>query len=145
MSPINKETVNKKLVLLDEVLEKLQDIKALSRENFMSDFFIHDTAIRNLVLGIEIITDIGNHILLEVFHSSADTYKDVVLTLGETEVIPKEFAEENAQMADFRNLIIHAYGSLDMKQVYQNLQKAPNVFRKFAKCYVEFLEKNKNI
>ena len=142
MSPINKETVDRKLILLDEVLEKLQDIKALSQENFMSDFFIHDTAIRNLVLGIEIVTDIGNHILLEVFHSSADTYKDVVLTLGEAEVVPKEFAKENAQMADFRNLIIHAYGSLDMKQVYQNLQKAPDVFREFAKCYVEFLEKN---
>ena len=142
MSPINKETVDKKLILLDEVLEKLQDIKALSQENFMSDFFIHDTAIRNLVLGIEIVTDIGNHILLEVFHSSADTYKDVVLTLGEAEVPPRSGSEENNALADFRNLIIHAYGSLDMKQVYQNLQKAPDVFREFAKCYVEFLEKN---
>lgn len=143
MAPVNRKTVDKKLDLLNEVIEKLQDIKALSRENFMSDFFIHDTAIRNLVLGIEIIVDVGNHILLEVFHSSADTYKDVVLTLGEAKVVPKDFAKENANMADFRNLIVHAYGSLDMKQVYQNLQKAPDVFRKFAECYVEFLEKNK--
>ena len=142
MAPVNRETVNKKLDLLNEVIEKLQDIKTLSRENFMSDFFIHDTAIRNLVLGIEIVVDVGNHILLEVFHSSADTYKDVVLTLGEAKVVPKDFAKENAQMADFRNLIIHAYGSLDMKQVHQNLQKSPDVFRKFAECFVEFLEKN---
>jgi len=142
MTPINKKTVTKKLDLLDKIIEKLQDIKELSRENFMSDFFIHDTAIRNLVLGIEIVVDIGNHILLEVFHSSADTYKDVVLTLGEAKVVPENFAKENANMADFRNLIIHAYGSLDMKQVYQHLQKAPDVFRKFAKYYVEFLEKN---
>jgi len=143
MSPVNKKAVDKKLDLLDEVIDKLQDVKALSQENFMSDFFIHDTAIRNLVLGIEIIVDIGNHILSETFHSSANTYKDVIIALGEAEVISKDFAKENSQMADFRNLIIHAYGSLDMKQVYQNLQKAPDVFRKFAKCYIEFLEKNK--
>jgi uncharacterized protein YutE (UPF0331/DUF86 family) len=142
MSSINKKAMDKKLDLLIEVIEKLQDIKALSRENFMSDFFIHDAAIRNLVLGIEIIVDIGNHILSEKFHSSANTYKDVIIALGEVEVIPKDFAEENTKMADFRNLIIHAYGSLDMKQVYQNLQKAPDIFNKFAKCYVEFLEKN---
>jgi len=142
MSPINKKETDKKLDLLTETIEKLQDVKALSREDFMSDFFIHDTAIRNLVLGIEIIVDIGNHILSEIFHSSADTYKDVIIALGEAGVVPKDFAKENAQMADFRNLIIHAYGSLDMKQVYQNLQKAPDIFNKFAKCYVDFLEKN---
>lgn len=143
MSPINKKAVDKKLDLLTEVIEKLQDVKSLSREDFMSDFFIHDTAIRNLVLGIEIIVDIGNHILSESFHSSVNTYKDVIIILGEAGVVPKNFAKENSQMADFRNLIIHAYGSLDMKQVYQNLQKAPNIFNKFAKCYVEFLKKNK--
>ncbi len=143
MSPINKKETDKKLDILTEAIEKLQDVKALSREDFMSDFFIHDTAIRNLVLGIEIIVDIGNHILSEIFHSSENTYKDVIITLGEAGVISKNFAKENADMADFRNLIIHAYGSLDMKQVYQNLQKAPDIFRKFAKCYIEFLEKKK--
>lgn len=141
MSPINKKSILKKLELLNETVEKLDEIKLLKKDEFASDFFIHDTAIRNLVLGIEIIVDIGNHILSEVFQSGAKSYKDVIIDLGKGGVIPEEFAKENAKMADFRNLIIHAYGKLDIKQVYQNLQKSPDTFRKFAKYYINFLEK----
>lgn len=143
MSPLNKKSVKKKLELLDEVVEKLEEIKPIGKDKFVSDFYIHDTAIRNLVLGIEIIVDVGNHILSETFHSSAKTYKDVIIDLGKGEVIPKDFAGENAEMTDFRNLIIHAYGNLDIKKVYQNLQIAPDVFRQFAKYFVKFLEKQK--
>ncbi|MBU3965325.1 DUF86 domain-containing protein [Patescibacteria group bacterium] len=142
MSPINKKSISEKLELLNEAIRKLDEIKLLKRDEFASDFFIHDTAIRNLVLGIEIIVDIGNHILSETFQSSAKFYKDVIIDLGEGKVIPKDFAKENAEMADFRNLIIHAYGKLDIKQVYQNLQKSPDIFRKFAKYYIKFLEKH---
>lgn len=142
MSPINRKSISEKLELLNEVIEKLDEIKILKRDEFVSDFFIHDTAIRNLVLGIEIIVDIGNHILSEVFQSGAKSYKDVIIDLGEGGVISKDFAKENAKMADFRNLIIYACGRLDIKQVYKNLQKTPDTFRKFAKYYVRFLEKH---
>lgn len=141
MSPINKKSVAEKLELLDETIKKLDEIKLLKGDEFSSDFYIHDAAIRNLVLGIEIIVDIGNHILSETFQSGAKSYKDVIIDLGKGKVVPKDFAEENAEMADFRNLIIHAYGKLDMKQVYKNLQKTPDIFRKFAKYFVGFLEK----
>jgi uncharacterized protein YutE (UPF0331/DUF86 family) len=90
---------------------------------------------------VEIIVDIGNHILSEVFHSSAGTYKDVIFKLGDAGIIPKDFANDNLKMADFRNLIIHGYASVDLDQVYQNIQKAPDIFRQFAKYYVEFLDR----
>jgi uncharacterized protein YutE (UPF0331/DUF86 family) len=138
---IDRETIENKLKKLEEVIVKLEECKKVKKEDFAIDFRISDAAMYNLIQGIEIIIDIGNHILSEVFHITADEYAQVIEKLGETNVIPPDFAEENINMARFRNLIIHAYEKIDLDKVYQNLQKAPDIFRQFAKYYLEFLEK----
>ncbi len=139
---IDKKSINKKLNKLTESLEYLEKYKKESKEDFLIDFTVNAAAMHYMVLGIEIITDIGNHILNENYQISSDEYSEVIEKLGEYEIVPEKFAKENADMAKFRNLIIHAYDKIDMEQVYQNLQKTPDIFRKFAKYYVEFLEKH---
>ena len=138
MTSAKQKTIKEKLDLLDEVIDKLKQCAAVPKEDFIADFLVSDAALHNLVLGIEIIVDIGNHILSEAFHVGADSYKETIEKLGETGVVPRDFAKKNADMAKFRNLIIHAYGEIDMKQVYQNLQKAPDIFRKFAEYFSDF-------
>lgn len=138
---VDKETIENKLKKLDEVINKLEQCKKASREDFMIDFRISDSTMHNLVQGIEIIVDIGNHILSEVFHVRAEEYAEVIKKLGETKIVSPDFAKENIEMARFRNLIIHAYEEIDLNKVYQNLQKAPEIFRKFAKSYQKFLDK----
>lgn len=139
---IDKKAINKKLNKLTESLEYLEKYRKETKEDFLVDFTVNAAAMHYMVLGIEIITDIGNHILNENYQVSSDEYSEVIEKLGEYEIVPEKFAKENADMAKFRNLIIHAYDKIDMGQVYQNLQKTPDIFRKFAKYYVEFLEKN---
>ena len=97
----------------------------------------------NLVICIELIVDIGNHILTEVFQKSAKTYRETIIYLGDLNVISKEFSKENQEMTGFRNRLIHDYGRVELEEVYENLQKAPNIFRKFAKYYINFLENRK--
>lgn len=139
---IDKKSINKKLKRLTEALGYLEKYKKEAKEDFLIDFTVNAAAMHYMVLGIEIITDIGNHILNENYQVSSDEYSEVIEKLGEYEIVPEKFAEENADMAKFRNLIIHAYDKIDMGQVYQNLQKTPDIFRKFAKYYVDFLEKH---
>jgi len=138
---VDKITIKRKLKKLAEVINKLEQCKKVSREDFFVDFRISDSAMHNLVMGIEIIIDIGNHLLAEVFQESADEYATIIEKLGEVKVVPENFAKENVKMARFRNLIIHAYEKIDLDEVYQNLQKAPDIFRQFAKYFTEFLEK----
>lgn len=141
MSPFRKETVSAKLVLLDEVIGKLEIIAGMTEEKFAGDFFVSDTAARNLALGVEIITDIGNHILSEVFHAPAATYKDILVFLGQRGVVPNELIEDNLEMTDFRNLLIHAYEGIKLDQMYLHAKKAPQIFHDFSKYFVAFLEK----
>ena len=138
---VDKKSVQEKLDKLEQAIKLLENYKKVSREDFLVDFTINSAAQYNLVLGIEIIIDIGHHLLTEFYHLHPKEYKEIIEALGEYEIVPEKFAKENVEMAKFRNLIIHQYGKVDMKKVYQNLQKAPDIFRQFVKYFIEFLEK----
>lgn len=141
MSPLNKKSIHEKLFKLQESVKILEELKAEGREKFFADFKIQDSATLNMFTSIEAIIDIGNHIITEVFQKQAKTYAEVIDILGATGVIPEEFAKENADMTKFRNLVAHNYDKITPEGVYANLQKAPVIFRAFAKYFVEFMEK----
>ena len=127
---------------LNYIVQLLEEYKKMIKKDFLIDDTINSAAQFNLVIGIEIIVDTGNHILNEGYQIHSKEYKEVIKNLGEYDIVPRNFALENIEMAKFRNRIIHDYDDVDMKQVYDNLQKAPDAFRQFAKYYSDFLEKN---
>lgn len=138
---MDKNTIKEKLSKLAQSVNLLEKYKKISREDFLVDPTVNSATLYNLVLSIEIVIDIGSHILNEEYQVSPKEYSEVIEKLGEYEIIPADFAQENVNMARFRNLLIHDYVKIDLGQVYNNLQKAPDVFRQFAKYYIDFLEK----
>lgn len=140
MSPVDTTTINEKLLRLREITKTLEEFSSLPREKFLNDAVTNAAVMYNLIIGIEIIVDIGNHLLAEVFQRSEKTYRDVIRALGETGVVPSEFAREEEFMADFRNKIIHDYDRVDAGRVFDALQKAPTVFREFAQRFTKFIE-----
>lgn len=139
MSPVDQRSIAKKLLLLDRNIGLLKKYQKVSKKRFLDDLTLNGAALHYLVESIEIIIDIGNHILSEEFAITAENYADVIRKLGRARVISKEFAAENEEMAKFRNKIIHFYTEVDMNEVHANLQKAPFIFQKFAKYYLRFL------
>ena len=139
--PLDKESIQERIGKLSQIIKLLDQYKAESEEDFLADFTINSAAQFNLIIGIEIIVDIGSHILNELYQIRPKEYHEVITALGEQEIISKEFALRNSDMPKFRNFVIHQYEDVDMKQVYIYLQKAPDVFRKFAAYFINFLEK----
>lgn len=139
--PLDKESIQERIGKLSQIIKLLNQYKAESEEDFLVDFTLNSAAQFNLVIGIEIIVDIGSHILNEVYQVRPKEYHEVITALGEQEIIPKEFAVENSDMPKFRNFVIHQYEDVDMKQVFVYLQKAPDVFLKFTEYFMSFLEK----
>ena len=142
-NPINIKSIEEKLNKLRECIDVLENFKSVPQKEFLKNKEKSGAAMHYLVIGIEVIVDIGQHILSEVFQTRGASYEEVISKLGEVKAVPEEFAKENEGMARFRNLLIHDYIKIDQNKVYQNLQKAPDIFRKFAKYYLEFLEKKK--
>lgn len=105
----------------------------------MNDRRLQAATERYFILGIEIITDIGNHLLLETVHQATSSYEDVIVQLGVHSIVPIEVTQRNAGMARFRNLLVHVYEVNDPALMFEYLQKAPEEFRAFAQAFAKFL------
>lgn len=142
MSPLDRESVQKRLLKLRDTITELSEYAKASQKEFMADGMLHDAVMYNLTVSIEAITDIGNHFLSAVFQKSAKDSEDILRLLGEVGVVPKKTIQENRGMAGFRNILVHEYADIDLKKVYTYLNGAPGIFQKFVDCYIKFLDKH---
>jgi uncharacterized protein YutE (UPF0331/DUF86 family) len=142
MSPEIKSSIDKKLKKLESVIEHLEELRTSRWEDFIEEFKIQDSAMYNLVVGIEAVTDVGNYLLSEHFNKSPETYEDIIKELGATKIISEDLLKKSKGMAGFRNLLVHVYETVEPEKVYQYLQQAPGIFRQYAKAFSEFLDKD---
>lgn len=139
MTALRPLTIARKLKKLDEVIRQLEGIKAFGRDEFLASRILQAAAERFFILGIEIITDVGDHLLTQKMDVSSESYDEIISQLGKTKLIPPLLAKRNAGMARFRNLLVHVYDIIEPELVYTYLQDAPREFRAFAKAFAEYL------
>ena len=140
MPPIYFASIQNKLTRLDLIIALLDDFRKSSIKEFEKEPKLHGSAMYNLIIGIEIIIDIGNHLLAQTVDAQSKSYRDIISNLGIHNIIPKQFADENIEMSGFRNRLAHDYDSIDLLKVHTYLQKAPEIFRQFLEYYHNFLE-----
>ena len=143
MSPIDRVSTQNKLARLNEIIRLLQELGAHPKENFMIDKTLQSATMYDLVIGIEIISDVGNHFLAELGDANSKSYREIILRLGARKIIPETFANANQEMAGFRNKLIHDYDRVSEEKVYGYLQEAPKIFAQFFDYYNTFLEKQR--
>ncbi len=141
MIALDRQLVDRRLHKLQQVIARLERKRPRTPEELVKEDLLSDATFYRLQIGIEAVIDIGGHILAEVYQRQPESYKDIILALGKEGVVPEKFAEENAAMVDFRNIVVHHYVDIDPQKAFTNIDKAPRILRRFAEYFVEFLEK----
>ena len=138
---MGEKIIESKLAKLEEVLVTLKEFEEIPMEEFIADRKIFYGATYTLIMGIEIICDIGNHVLSYYFGRKAETYKDIIKLLAEVEVIPSSFAKETTKMTKFRNLAIHVYEIIKPRKVYSYMPQAISQFQIYSRYFLKFIQK----
>lgn len=141
MSAYDPNVITRRLVHLNGVTVKLENSRPLTAEDLAASNVLSDATLHRVQVGIETIVDIGGHILSELYNKHPETYKDIIKEMGTTGIIPETFAEENMDMVDFRNIVVHHYVDIDPEKALANITKAPDVFQQFAEHIAKFLDK----
>ncbi len=146
MTPLSIESIDDKLFRLKANTDLLEDIvKKDGKDLPKGDVDANYYAIEHLLqLSIQIILDIGIHILAQEFDENPKNYAEVISALGERNVVTKDFAESNVEMAKFRNMIVHNYDNVDKVKVITYAKSAPHIFRDFGRAFVDFFRKIKD-
>lgn len=138
------EIIPEKLAKLEEIINTLKEFQKYHEKEFVADRKIYFGAIYALVVGVEIICDLGSHILSFSFGRKAETYKEIIRLMAEVEIIPKDFAKETEPMTDFRNLAIHVYARVEPEKIYSYLPKAITQFQKYKKYFLNLFPSQKS-
>ncbi|MBM4401717.1 MAG: DUF86 domain-containing protein [Candidatus Cloacimonetes bacterium] len=140
----DKTFISRKIEFIQQDLLRLEEFANQTFDEVAKDWRSF-AIVKNLLM--EIIgrgIDINQHILAEEFTPSISApldYTETFLKLGELMVLPKDFAEEIAKSAGFRNVIVHGYNRIDKSLVFQSVGAAIKQYTRYCGYIQRFLQK----
>lgn len=131
--------IQRKLQELRRTLKELEQLRGKDLEELKGSLFTSWAVEHGLQLAIQVVLDIGNHILVSLDEHQIEDYADVINKLGERGIIPKDFAQQIRKMAHFRNLLVHEYIEVDLATVHDVLQNRLGDFQQFIQHIQRYL------
>ncbi len=136
---VNTEIVRRRLDQLSEYLEILDHYRAYSLEEFLADPERYGSAERFLQLAVEVILDVGNHIVADEQLGRVEKSRDVASLFLSKGFIDDQLAQKWLRMIGFRNILVHEYAELDRRIVYKVLCEQLDDFLALKKVFTGFL------
>ncbi|TET61742.1 MAG: DUF86 domain-containing protein [Promethearchaeota archaeon] len=131
---INRDLVITRLNKLNELLDILNELKNIKKEDFLSNYKNYFTAQRTLEICINICIDIGNHIVSLNNIERPEIFSDIIKILAKHNVISEELSTRLIKMVRFRNLLGHFYLEIDNEIIYNILQNDIKDFNSFREA-----------
>lgn len=90
-----------------------------------------DSVVLHLWQAVQVVIDLAVSMCVRLGLGSPPTYADAFRLLAEAGVLADALADRLARAAGFRNLIVHAYGRLDLRRVHAVAVSGPADLRAF--------------
>jgi len=90
-----------------------------------------DTVILHLWQAVQVVIDLAVSTCVRLGVGSPPTYADAFRRLADAQIIQRDLADQLARAAGFRNLVVHAYGRLDLQRVHATAVAGPADLRAF--------------
>lgn len=138
---VNKKFVRRKVALIIEELEHLQDFSDYSFKKIADDFNNQAIVERILERVINRSIDINQHLISELIErgSLPKTYKETFTALAEINVLPKDFAKEIAKSVGTRNILVHEYDKVNYEQIYSSIKDCLEDYHQYCQYIIDFV------
>lgn len=117
--PANKDLIEGKIDIIQRNLEFLNDYKHMDEEEFIDSFKDIQAVKYSLLESIEACIDISSHMISADNLERPESYADMFEVLAKKEIIDKRLAGRLADMARFRNILVHGYAKIDNLKVLE--------------------------
>lgn len=143
MTQLTRQKIFEKLENLRESLGYLQKLReeTHSEEEFILDFHLFGNVERYLQLSIQSIIDIAHLVIIDLDLKRPDDNYEAVSLLYNQGAIPEDLASKLTKMVGLRNILVHEYGKIDRKKIYEVLETQLEDLEKFQKQLLAYLEK----
>ena len=135
----SKQSILQKLELLRKYVGYLKEYQRYALEDLQKNYTLRGAVERYFQLAIECVIDIAEIIISDLKIERPGEYREAIDLLGEKGILPGDFAYYFAPIAGFRNILVHEYIKVDLKEVYRHLKKDLPDFDKFARYIADYL------
>lgn len=138
--PVEREAVVPRIDGIRKNIRRLEKLAALPPDQFREgDAF--DLAQHHLRLALEGVFHISSHILSRIPGDRAVEYKEIARKMGESGIVPREFAERAlVPMAGMRNLLVHQYSDLSAARLHDIIKNHRGDIETFLSHIGNFLK-----
>lgn len=133
------EEINSKLERLGEYVGILREYQSFSIEEIKDNHTLRGAVERYMEISLECMIDVCEMIISSEKLKRPDTYREVILILGQHDILPNAFAEKLAPAASLRNLLVHMYAEVDIGKLYFHLQNDLDDLELFAEYISQYL------
>ena len=139
---VDKEIVRRRLERLDGYVTILESLRRYDFDEFIADPEHYGSAERFLQVSIEILIDLGNHVIAEEGHGAVESYGDIPVVLQKKGLIGNDLCERWVRMIGFRNILVHEYLDVDRRLVYEAVHEKLSDLRELQSIFARLMEAN---
>ena len=122
---------------LRELEASLQDWEkyrgTVSLEDLKKDRDKRNMVLHAMLVAIQAAIDAASHIIAENRLRKPSSYREGFEVLAEGALLPKDMAQELADLAGFRNVLVHIYWRLNLDEVHAVLRDGTAVLQRFLR------------
>lgn len=131
-APLSREVLQTRISYIEDSLRSLERFKGIPYEEFHSNSDNFRISFYDLHRALEAVMDIGSHILSRIPGARPSSYKDIPRLLEKHKIIPADFAADSlTKMAGYRNRMVHFYGEINEKEIFNIIQEELGDFLTF--------------
>jgi uncharacterized protein YutE (UPF0331/DUF86 family) len=124
-----------------EYTSDLRSFARISETDFLENRERQYAVLHALQLAIEACVEIATHICAADALGTPASYAEAFELLGRAGVLDGRLTEDLRRMARFRNRIVHFYGRIDLRLVYDLLQRRLSDFDRYLVAVESYLHR----
>lgn len=110
----------------------------MSEEKFLQDVDAQDVVMFNFQVAIQGCLDLADHLISDEEWGIPGSFGEAMDKLAEHGLFSIAEAELYKKMGRFRNLIVHGYARVDMREVHKIMKSGPADIEKYIDAFVAF-------
>jgi uncharacterized protein YutE (UPF0331/DUF86 family) len=137
---IDKAMIQGKMDIIERNLEFLAAYKEITEKDFLQSYKDVQAVKYSLLEIIEACIDLASHISVARNFERAESYAEIFEILATQKLLPSKLAAKLADMARFRNLLVHSYGKVDNVRVLEFVKTELTDIKRFIECILKHVE-----
>lgn len=136
---VDRDLILLKASAVNKHLNRVREKRLTDFQAFMTDLDRQESILFNLQMAIQNCIDMAAHIISEEGFGLPGSTNDMFYLLEENGYIDYGLTEKMVKAVGFRNLIVHEYGKIELKQVWEIAHKDIEDLNAYLKAIFEKL------